>query len=312
MSDELCDAVATTKKSCRHTGMSTNRLSIAPFPNDNPLGHYLKDRRTKLDAARLGYPTTRRRTPGLRREEVAQRANVSITWYTWLEQGRGGAPSADVLDRLAGALALTEIEREHLFLLAQNRPPEVQHQPTESITPQLQRILDTLELSPAYVKTPDWDVIAWNRAAEVVMPDLMSLPEGKRNLLRLVFCLPHVREKMHNWESVARFVVATFRTETAKTNISAYTRALIDELSEASPAFKSMWLEHDVRTHGEGTKQIQHPTLGLLTLEYSAFAVDGKPHLGVVIYNPVTAKDKAGVRSLMESAAAVDAVAGSK
>jgi transcriptional regulator with XRE-family HTH domain len=274
---------------------------MATVPNDNPLGHYLKDRRTKLDAARLGYPTTRRRTPGLRREEVAQRANVSITWYTWLEQGRGGAPSTDVLDRLAGALALTDVERGHLFLLAQNRPPEIQHLPADGVTPQLQRILDTLEFSPAYVKTPDWDVIAWNRAAEVLMPDLMSLPEGKRNLLRLVFCLPYMQKKMHNWESVARFVVATFRTEIAKTNASAYTKALIDELNEASPAFKSMWLEHDVRTHGEGIKHIQHPTLGLITLEYSAFAVDGKPHLGVVIYNPVTAKDKAGVRALMEA-----------
>lgn len=278
---------------------------MATVQNDNPLGHYLKDRRTKLDAARLGYPMTRRRTPGLRREEVAQRANVSITWYTWLEQGRGGAPSADVLDRLAGALALTDVEREHLFLLAQNRPPEVQHQQTQDVTPQLQRILDTLEFSPAYVKTPDWDVIAWNRAAEVILPDLLSLPEGKRNLLRMVFCQPHMQEKMLEWESVARFVVATFRAETAKTNVSAYTKALIDELSQLSPAFKSMWLEHDVRTHGEGTKHIQHPTLGLITLEYSAFAVDGKPHLGMVIYNPVTAKDKAGVRALIEDAAEI-------
>ena len=275
---------------------------MATVQNDNPLGHYLKDRRTRLDAARLGYPMTRRRTPGLRREEVAQRANVSITWYTWLEQGRGGAPSADVLDRLAGALALTDVEREHLFLLAQNRPPEIQHQQTQDVTPQLQRILNTLEFSPAYVKTPDWDVIAWNRAAEVILPDLLSLPEGKRNLLRLVFCQPHMQEKMLDWENVARFVVATFRTETAKTNVSAYTKALIEELSQLSQAFKSMWLEHDVRTHGEGTKHIQHPTMGLITLEYSAFAVDGKPHLGMVIYNPVTAKDKAGVRALMVDA----------
>lgn len=282
---------------------------MATVQNDNPLGHYLKDRRTRLDAARLGYPMTRRRTPGLRREEVAQRANVSITWYTWLEQGRGGAPSADVLDRLAGALALTDVEREHLFLLAQNRPPEVQHQQTQDVTPQLQRILDTLEFSPAYVKTPDWDVIAWNRAAEVILPDLLSLPEGKRNLLRLVFCQPHMQEKVLDWESVARFVVATFRAETAKTNISAYTKALIDELSQLSPAFKSMWLEHDVRTHGEGTKHIRHPTLGLITLEYSAFAVDGKPHLGMVIYNPVTAKDKAGVRALIEDAAKISSPA---
>lgn len=275
---------------------------MATVQDDNPLGHYLKDRRTRLDAASLGYPTTRRRTPGLRREEVAQRANVSVTWYTWLEQGRGGTPSADVLGRLARALVLTDVEREHLFLLAQNRPPEVRHWQAQDVTPQLQRILDTLEFSPAYVKTPYWDVIAWNRAAEVVFHDLLSLPEGQRNLLRLIFCRPHVRERMLDWENVARFVVATFRTETAKANVSAYTRALIEELSQASPAFKSMWLEHDVRTHGEGTKHIQHSTLGLITLEYSAFAVDGKPHLGLVVYNPATAKDKAGVQALLRKA----------
>ena len=99
-----------------------------PAANDNLLGTYLKDRRAKLDPAAFGFPLTRRRTPGLRREEVAQRANVSATWYTWLEQGRGGAPSADVLDRIARALMLTEVEREHLFLLALGRPPEVRYQ----------------------------------------------------------------------------------------------------------------------------------------------------------------------------------------
>src|SRR5881275_2154056 len=95
--------------------------------NDNRLGIYLRDRRTRLDPAAFGLPMTRRRTPGLRREEVAQRANVSATWYTWLEQGRGGAASADVLDRIAKALVLTEIEREHMFLLGLGRPPEVQY-----------------------------------------------------------------------------------------------------------------------------------------------------------------------------------------
>src|SRR6202008_3987477 len=117
--------------------------------NDKLLGTYLKDRRTKLDAVALGFPSARRRTPGLRREEVAQRANVSATWYTWLEQGRGGAPSPDVLDRIARAMMLTEGEREHLFLLALGRPPDVRYHATETVSPQLQRVLDALEYSPA-------------------------------------------------------------------------------------------------------------------------------------------------------------------
>src|ERR1700748_254559 len=130
--------------------------------DENSLGTYLRDRRAKLDPTAFGFPLKRRRTPGLRREEVAQRANVSATWYTWLEQGRGGAPSPDVLDRIARAMMLTEVEREHLFLLALRRPPDVRSSATETVSPQLQRVLDALEYSPAYVKTPAWDIVAWN------------------------------------------------------------------------------------------------------------------------------------------------------
>src|ERR1700753_4376874 len=119
----------------------------------NRLGHYLKDRRSRLDPGAFGFAAARRRTPGLRREEVAQRANVSTTWYTWLEQGRGGAPSADVLDRIGRALMLTDVEREHLFLLGLGRPPGVSFQAIDGISPRIQRILDALEYVPAFVKT---------------------------------------------------------------------------------------------------------------------------------------------------------------
>src|SRR5258705_2460933 len=125
--------------------------------NQNVLGSYLKDRRGKLDPAALGFSLKRRRTPGLRREEVAHPANVSATWYTWLEQGRGGAPSADVLDRIGRALMLTQVEREHLFLLALGRPPEVRYQAAEGVTPRLQRVLDSLEFNLGLVKTSTWD-----------------------------------------------------------------------------------------------------------------------------------------------------------
>src|SRR6188472_779741 len=118
-----------------------------PAVDDNLLGTYLKDRRAKLDPAAFGFPLKRRRTPGLRREEVAQRAHVSATWYTWLEQGRGGAPSADVLDRIARAMMLTDVEREHIFLLGLGRPPDVRSRATEDVSPRLQRVLDSLELS---------------------------------------------------------------------------------------------------------------------------------------------------------------------
>ena len=201
--------------------------------HDNALGTYLKDRRTRLDPAAFGFSLTRRRTPGLRREEVAQRANVSATWYTWLEQGRGGAPSAAVLERIARALMLTQVEREHLFLLALGRPPEVRYQAADGVTPRLQRVLDALTLSPAYVKTSTWDIVAWNHAASVVLADYEALAAEQRNGLRLVFLNPRVRAAMTNWESDARFVVAAFRADIARAGAAQNVEALVDEIGRA-------------------------------------------------------------------------------
>ncbi len=268
--------------------------------NDNLLGTYLKDRRAKLDPAAFGFPSTRRRTPGLRREEVAQRAHVSATWYTWLEQGRGGAPSAEVLDRIARALLLTDVEREHLFLLALGRPPEIRQQAdAEGVTPRLQRVLDSLEVSPAYVKNYAWDVLAWNRAATVVLTDYGALEPDRRNILRLLFCDPHMRAKQPDWQSVARFVVGAFRVDAARAGTAQNVRTLIDELCERSSEFAALWRDHNVHAFGEGAKYVRHPVAGLLALEYSAFAVDGRPDLGMVIYNPATPADAERIRSLL-------------
>jgi hypothetical protein len=200
---------------------------------------------------------------------VAQRANVSATWYTWLEQRRGGAPSADVVDRIARALMLTAVEREHLFLLALGRPPEVHYQAAEGVTPRLQRVLDALELSPAFVKTSTWDIVAWNRAASAVLVDYGKLPPGQRNILRLMFCDPDVRALQPDWESAARFVVAAFRAEAARAGAAGNAKALVEDLRRRSPEFEAMWRDNDARTYGEGTKHLRHPAAGLIALEYS-------------------------------------------
>ena len=268
---------------------------------ENLLGSYLKDRRTKLDPAAFGLALTRRRTPGLRREEVAQRANVSATWYTWLEQGRGGAPSASVLERIARALMLTEVEREHLFLIALGRAPEVRYQAPEGVTPRLQRVLDSLELSPAIVKTSTWDIVAWNRAAAVVLADYGALAPAQRNILRLIFCDPRVRAAQPDWEGAARFVVAAFRADAARAGAGANVQRLVDELSRLSPEFEALWRDNDVRSYGEGSKSIRHPLVGLIALEYSSFAVDGRPDLGMVIFTPATPADAERVSSLIRS-----------
>jgi transcriptional regulator with XRE-family HTH domain len=255
----------------------------------------------------FGFASERRRTPGLRREEVAQRANISPTWYTWLEQGRGGAPSADVLDRIARALMLTDVEREHLFLLGLGRPPEVRYRKDEGVTPRLQRVLDALEPSPALIRTATWDVVAWNRAATVMLTDYGSLPPGQRNILRFIFLDPRVRAAQYDWESVARFVVSAFRVDAARAGAAAEVEPLVNELCRLSPEFKVMWSDKDVRSHGEGVKQIRHPLLGLIGFEYSAFAVDGRPDLSMVVYNPVTPADAQKIRSLTRSRARIPA-----
>ncbi|MCM0084334.1 helix-turn-helix transcriptional regulator [Geomonas sp. Red32] len=267
---------------------------------EKALGTYLKDRRTKMDAAALGYSTTRRRTPGLRREEVAQRANVSATWYTWLEQGRGGAPSASALDGIARALLLTDAEREHLYLLALGRPPEVRYKRVEGITPRLQRILDALEYSPAFVRTSVWDIVGWNKAASLVLGNYNALETSQRNILRLFFTSPEVRSVQTDWERVARSVVAAFRADIARTGATGDVKLLIEELRLSSPEFDSMWRDHDILSHGEGIKQLHHPVAGTLTLEYSSFAVDGRPDLTLVVYTPATPEDTKRVRSLLE------------
>jgi transcriptional regulator with XRE-family HTH domain len=269
----------------------------------NSLGNYLKDRRARLDPTAFGFPLTRRRTPGLRREEVAQRANVSATWYTWLEQGRGGAPSADVLDRIARAMMLTDVEREHLFLLGLGRPPEVRYHAPEGITPGLQRVLDTLDHSPAFIRTATWDVIAWNKAAAAVMTDYSTLPDGQRNVLRMMFRDSRVRAAQSNWESVARYVVASFRADVARAGAARNVQSLVDELCATSPEFAAMWRDNDVQGHGDGLKVLHHPVAGPLSMEFSAFAVDGRPDLTMVIYNPATPTDADKIRALLKSPA---------
>ncbi len=267
--------------------------------DEGALGSYLRDRRSRLNPAALGLPPSRRRTAGLRREEVAQRASISTTWYTWLEQGRGGAPSASVLDRITRALMLTEAEREHVFLLGLGRMPDIRFRAPEGVTPRLQRVLDSMMTSPAFIRTVAWDVVAWNKAATVVLTDYATLEARERNILRLIFRDPLTRAAQPDWESVARYVVAVFRAETARAGASAEVAPLVEELSQLSPEFAAMWKDNDVRGHGDGVKQLRHPNLGLISLEYSAFAVDGRPDLSMVIYNPVSDIDADRIETLV-------------
>jgi transcriptional regulator with XRE-family HTH domain len=264
--------------------------------SDNKLGDYLRDRRTRLDPASFGFAVGRRRTPGLRREEVAQRANISPTWYTWLEQGRGGAPSADVLDRLANGLMLTAPEREHLFMLGIGRPPDVRYRPADDVTPRLQRVLDALEATPAIIKTATWDVIAWNRAAAMLLTDYSKLPREQRNILRLMFANSRVRAAQEDWKTVARWVVAAFRADAARAGADEEVSRLVAELSRMSPEFDALWRENEVAAGCEGVKRLHHREIGLLELEFSTFTIEARPELAMIVYNPVCATDAQRIR----------------
>src|SRR5271168_1549048 len=277
-----------------------NRMNQKLAP-ETLLGAYLRDRRAKLDPSAFGFPPERRRTPGLRREEVAQRAYISPTWYTWLEQGRGGAPSADVLDRIARALMLTDVEREHLFLLGLGRPPEARYRKNEGVTPRLQRVLDALDPSPAVIRTATWDVVAWNRAATAMLMDYESLPPEQRNMLRFIFLDPRARAVHYDWESLARLVLGAFRLDAARAGAAADVEPLVDELCRRSPEFKAMWRDNDVPgAHGDVVKYVQHPVLGPMAFENSAFAVDGRTDLSLLVYIPVTPADTERIASLLE------------
>ena len=232
---------------------------------------------------------------------MAQRADISPTWYTWLEQGRGGAPSSEVLDRIARALMLTDVEREHLFLLGLGRPPELRYRKDSSgVTPRLQHVLDALQPSPALIRTATWDVVAWNRPATLLLTDYGALPPDRRNILRFIFLDPQVRAAQYDWEGVARFVIGAFRVDAARAGAAEDVQPLVEELSRLSPEFKAMWADHEIRTHGEGVKHIRHPLLGPLGFEYSAFAVDGRPDLSMIVYNPATQADVWKIAALLD------------
>lgn len=265
------------------------------------LGSFLRERRSRLKPESGGE--RRRRTPGLRREEVATRAGVSVTWYTWLEQGRGGPPSAEVLERLALSLELDPDNRELLFLLAQQRPPPLVSSALSAVAPglppSLQRVLDGFPTSPAIVKNPTWDIVAWNMAAAAVLADYAALPIHERNVLRRLFGNPAARVSLPDWEENARFAIAVFRIDVARAGGSAEADALIDELQTTSADFRRLYADMEVRSHGVGVKRLTHPEAGLLTFEYSAFAVDGADGLTMIVFTPASSADAQRVEAVL-------------
>ncbi|HKD74956.1 MAG TPA: helix-turn-helix transcriptional regulator [Ktedonobacterales bacterium] len=249
------------------------------------LGAFLRTRRARLQPADVGLRDgNRRRTPGLRREEVAELANIGVSWYTLLEQGHDVHPSQSVLANLAQALRLTSAETHHLYLLAGQEPSA--HMPPEDaqVTPALQRVVDALSPHPAFLIGRRWDALAWNHIANLFFHFDEPCPPHSLNVIWRYFQRRGVREADRDWQQQARNLVAQFRADYARYPGDPAFQELIDDLQRASVEFHQWWEQHDVRGLPDGPRTMQHPTLGLLEFDHVTFQTSFTPDLRLKVY----------------------------
>lgn len=248
------------------------------------LADFLRSRREALSPLDVGLPAgKRRRTPGLRREEVAALAGVGITWYTWLEQGRSIRVSTHFLDNISRVLKLDDIERRHLFLLAHQRPPALTAQTWCQLSPMVRLLMDDLTLRPAYVLNLRWDVLGWNTAAD----DLFGFthrPESERNMLWMLFADDRLNSQIVDWSSQAAQVLASFRRDFARAPEDEDMVNLVDMLTEVSVGFKTLWNQHDVHGRCEGRRIFRLAGEGEVAFDHTSFIVDEDKHLRLVFY----------------------------
>jgi transcriptional regulator with XRE-family HTH domain len=274
-------------------------VSGAPPTTDHraALAEFLRARRDALSPSQVGLPAGRaRRTPGLRREEVAMLAGVSVTWYTWLEQGRRINASPDVLRAIGRALRLDDAGIDHLTALGQPAPsqqPAIDLYGPDDVPSALRRLIETFEPAPAYVLGPRWELAAWNAAQARLYPRIESLPVGDRNLLWVLFADPATRELIVDWDLHARQALAEFRASTTTLRDDPSLVALIERLRSASGEFDSWWAEHDVARFETRLRRFNHPVAGLLTFEYQLLAPAEWPSLTVAVQLPVPGDDSA-------------------
>jgi transcriptional regulator with XRE-family HTH domain len=266
-----------------------------PQKSRSELGAFLRARRENLSRSDAGLPPVgRARTSGLRREEVSYLSGVSVTWYTWLEQGRDIHPSRQVLDALARTLRLTVTEHAYLLSLAGYSPATASVAPPVATAPaQLQRFMDALAGSPAYTITADWRIAGWNAAYSALYPGVATARAQDRNLLWLVFTDPYVRNLLPDWDVTSRRFVAEFRADAGPRLGDPAYLDLVSRLEEASPEFRAAWAAHDIEGFASRERMFRHPTAGLLALEHHQFVPSDHPDLHVVIYTPVPGTDAA-------------------
>jgi len=266
--------------------------------NRRQLTEFLKGCRARITPGELGLPDSgRRRTPGLRREDVAAVAGVSVTWYTWLEQGRDIRVSADVLDKVSTTLKLSNDEREYLYALVQHRPAPPLPATSVEVSGTLRRMIEALSV-PTLVLTERWDVVAWNDLATAIFRDYSSLLPKDRNLFRILMLNEEYQLDDDAFNEMAKRVVPKFRVDYSQSGSPESFDELVAELNQICPRFRQMWASPEIATKSIGINAVRHPRFGGITFEHSTYEPEGSPMLRVMIFVP---NDE-------ESASKVDAI----
>jgi transcriptional regulator with XRE-family HTH domain len=272
--------------------MATPRTMITD-PDDmrrRELSAFLRSRRERLTPLQAGLPANgRRRTPGLRREEVAQLAGVGVTWYTWLEQGRDIKVSTQVLDAISRTLMLDGDERAHLYTLAGSGEVPIGSDCAE-LTPAVRTMLDQFVPFPACVQTGKYDLLAWNRAYTHLINDIDALPPENRNCMWLVFTDPAWRRAITDWDETARRMTAQFRAQMAEHVAEPAWKAHLRRLRAASPEFADLWDQHEVSAITTKAKKIRNPYVGMLRFEAVSTWLNPRPGVRMLVYTPSDAE----------------------
>jgi transcriptional regulator with XRE-family HTH domain len=267
------------------------------------LSDFLKSCRARTAPSSVGLtPAQRRRSKGLRREDVAALAGLSATWYTWLEQGRDVHPSERVLERLSGALGLSSAERDYLFMLTQGRPPSlpINGDTDDEVRPAVRRMLGTLNV-PALVHTRRWDVIAWNDIWTRCFEDFETRPPNERNLLKILLTEPPFQRDAVEYERIARRVLAKARLDYSQSANDLEFDKLIEELTAECPMFRQLWRGSEIVNCSEGIHSESYPRLGEIAFEHTSYTVEGAPHLRLLIFCPADEQSARNMGQLIEA-----------
>ncbi len=258
------------------------------------LADFLKTRRAKISPVQAGLPATaRRRTPGLRREEVAQLAGIGLTWYTWLEQGRDIHVSSSVIESLARVLLLDKHERIHLYRLANQPMPSELPETKATVAPALLHVLDHLTLCPSFIADRHWNVVAWNKAACFLFGDFCAMSGRQRNVVWGMFTDDYFKQLYADWDLYARVLIGRFRATCGKYIEDPWLISFIEDLKKESAEFKQWWPLHDIQDDSSVYKTMNHPSAGTLYFESSSFDVPDQSGLRLFVHTPLPGTDTA-------------------